>query len=110
MAVRDQWDNAIAPDAADPLGQCVYGSRLLGSEPALVLHGGGNTSVKTTVDDVAGSPVDVLYVKGSGSDLASIERTGFAALRLARLAELLQLERLTDAQMMNELRCARLDA
>jgi rhamnose utilization protein RhaD (predicted bifunctional aldolase and dehydrogenase)/NAD(P)-dependent dehydrogenase (short-subunit alcohol dehydrogenase family) len=108
--VRDRWSDAVAPDAADPLGQCVYGSRLLGSEPTVVLHGGGNTSVKTTVDDLTGPPIEVLYVKGSGSDLASIERAGFTALRMARLTELLRLERLADAQMMNELRCARLDA
>jgi rhamnose utilization protein RhaD (predicted bifunctional aldolase and dehydrogenase)/NAD(P)-dependent dehydrogenase (short-subunit alcohol dehydrogenase family) len=94
----------------DPLGQCVYGSRLLGAEPALVLHGGGNTSVKSTVEDVLGEPVEVLHVKGSGWDLATIERAGFTALRLDRLRALLRLDRLSDEQMMNELRCARLDA
>src|SRR5436190_2419235 len=108
--VRDLWDSSEAPGAEDPLGQCVYGSRLLGAEPALVLHGGGNTSVKTTVADLTGEPVDVLYVKGSGWDLATIEREGFTALRLARLHALLGVERLSDARMMNELRCARLDA
>jgi rhamnose utilization protein RhaD (predicted bifunctional aldolase and dehydrogenase)/NAD(P)-dependent dehydrogenase (short-subunit alcohol dehydrogenase family) len=107
--VRDRWDNEAAPNAADPLGQCIYGSRLLGAEPSLVLHGGGNTSVKTIVDDVTGAPLEVVYVKGSGSDLASIERHGFTALRMARLTELLRLERLADAAMMNELRCARID-
>jgi len=88
----------------------VYGSRLLGAESSLVLHGGGNTSVKSTVDDIIGTPVDVLHVKGSGWDLATIERAGFTALRLDRLHALLRLERLSDARMMNELRCARLDA
>jgi rhamnose utilization protein RhaD (predicted bifunctional aldolase and dehydrogenase)/NAD(P)-dependent dehydrogenase (short-subunit alcohol dehydrogenase family) len=106
--MRDRWNADDAPD--DPLGQCVYGSRLLGSEPSLVLHGGGNTSVKTTVADLTGDAVPVLHVKGSGWDLATIERAGFTAVRLARLIELLRLERLSDTQMMNELRCARLDA
>jgi rhamnose utilization protein RhaD (predicted bifunctional aldolase and dehydrogenase)/NAD(P)-dependent dehydrogenase (short-subunit alcohol dehydrogenase family) len=110
VIVRDRWDKAEAPDAGDPLGQCVYGSRLLGAEPTLVLHGGGNTSVKTTVEGLVEGPIEVLYVKGSGWDLATIERAGFTALRLGRTRDLLRLERLSDRQMMNELRCARLDA
>src|SRR5689334_25374846 len=103
-------ENRWAETTTDPLDQCVHGSRLLGAEPDLVLHGGGNTSVKVTVDDITGVPVEVLYVKGSGWDLASIERPGFAPLRLNRLLELLQLPELTDSAMMNELRCALLDA
>ncbi len=106
--MENRWDATAAPD--DPLDRCVYGSRLLGSEPNLVLHGGGNTSVKLTVTDVTGRQVDALYVKGSGWDLASIERPGFAPLRLHRLRELLTCERLPDSRMMNELRCALLDA
>src|SRR5207244_6102802 len=70
----------------------------------------GNTSVKDVVADVTGEPVDVLHVKGSGWDLATIERAGFAPLRLARLRALLALTALSDRQMMNELRCASLDA
>ena len=108
--MQDRWNAAAAPGADDPLGQCVYGSRLLGAEPSLVLHGGGNTSAKSTVEDVVGEPTEVLYVKGSGWDLATIEREGFTALRLDRLRALLRLERLSDERMMNELRCARLDA
>ncbi len=109
FVVSDRWDSAAAPGADDPVGQCVYGSRLLGAEPTLVLHGGGNTSVKTTTSDVFGDAVEVLHVKGSGWDLASIEREGFTALRLDRLLRLLRLERLADSRMMNELRAARLD-
>jgi rhamnose utilization protein RhaD (predicted bifunctional aldolase and dehydrogenase)/NAD(P)-dependent dehydrogenase (short-subunit alcohol dehydrogenase family) len=93
-----------------PLDELVHGSRLIGRDPSLVLHGGGNTSVKLTVRDVTGAPVEALYVKGSGWDLASIEPAGFAPLRLARLRELLTVPRLSDRQMMNELRCALLDA
>ena len=104
------WDERAAPGPDDPLGQCVYGSRLLGAQPALVLHGGGNTSVKATVPDVFGDPVEVLYVKGSGSDLATIDRTGFTALRLDAVKALLRLDSLSDTRMMNELRAARLDA
>lgn len=92
------------------LDELVRVSRLIGSDPDLVLHGGGNTSVKAMLPDLTGAPIDVLYVKGSGWDLASIEPAGFAPLRLARLRELLTLDALSDKQMMNELRCALLDA
>ena len=108
--MQNRWDAAAAPPAGEPLAECVYGSRLLGSEPNLVLHGGGNTSVKGIARMLTGESIEVLYVKGSGWDLASIEARGFPALRLARLRELLALERMTDSEMMNELRCARLDA
>src|SRR5581483_383429 len=108
--MQNRWDPAVAPAAGEPLAECVYGSRLLGSEPDLVLHGGGNTSVKGTARLLTGESIDVLYVKGSGWDLATIATPGFPALRLERLRELLVLERMTDSEMMNELRCARLDS
>ena len=60
----------------------IYTTRLLGREPALVLHGGGNTSVKTTVRDLVGEEVEVLCVKGSGGDMAAIEPAGLPAVRL----------------------------
>src|ERR687888_251599 len=63
----------------------VYTTRLLGCEPKLVLHGGGNTSVKTTLPDLLGETVTVLCVKGSGSDMAAIEPTGLPAVRLERV-------------------------
>jgi rhamnose utilization protein RhaD (predicted bifunctional aldolase and dehydrogenase)/NAD(P)-dependent dehydrogenase (short-subunit alcohol dehydrogenase family) len=103
-------DNRWAETHTDELDACVYGSRLLGREPDLVLHGGGNTSVKRTEVDITGRPVEVLHVKGSGWDLADIERAGFAPLRLDRLRELLTVPSLPDSAMMNELRCALLDA
>jgi len=108
--VRNRWDENEAPADGDLLDQCVYVSRLLGADPDLVLHGGGNTSVKTTTRDALGRHVDSLLVKGSGWDLASIERPGFAPLRLERLREIVQAESLSDSEMMNELRCALLDA
>lgn len=108
--MRNRWSAADAPDNSDPVASLVYASRLLGADTGLVLHGGGNTSVKTTVTDLTGEPVSVLHVKGSGSDLATMTASGFTALRLDRLRALLRLERLGDLEMMNELRCARLDA
>ncbi|EQD28010.1 short chain dehydrogenase, partial [mine drainage metagenome] len=66
----------------DEIDEIVKFSRLLGSDKNLVLHGGGNTSVKVKERDHTGKEIDVLRVKGSGSDLASIERTGFTGLRM----------------------------
>jgi rhamnose utilization protein RhaD (predicted bifunctional aldolase and dehydrogenase)/NAD(P)-dependent dehydrogenase (short-subunit alcohol dehydrogenase family) len=93
----------------DPLDLRVYTSRLLGRDPSLVLHGGGNTSVKLRVADFYGDATDVLYVKGSGSDLASIERRGFSPVRLAPLLRMAEREALGDADMVRELRAALLD-
>src|SRR6516164_8877573 len=67
----------------------VYTTRLIGRDPKLVLHGGGNTSVKTTMADLLGEEVAVLCVKGSGSDMATIEPAGLPAVRLDRLRKLL---------------------
>src|SRR5215471_12712879 len=66
----------------------VYASRLLGGDRRLVLHGGGNTSLKTTLPDLFGDPADVLCIKGSGWDLAKIEAAGLPAVRLAPLQRL----------------------
>lgn len=87
-----------------------YTTRLLGGVPDLVQHGGGNTSVKTTMTDPLGKPVDVLCVKGSGWDMAVIEPPGLPAVRLAPLQELIALEQLTDEDMVNIQRCNLLDS
>ena len=93
----------------DDIARRVYTSRLLGRNPELVLHGGGNTSVKLRRRDIFGDEEDVLYIKGSGWDLATIEAPGFAPVRMSHLLRLAQLETLTDIQMANELRLATLD-
>src|SRR5207244_12828686 len=76
------------PDALPIFGRDlalrVYTTRLLGRDPHLVLHGGGNTSVKTTMPDLLGEAVDAICVKGSGADMATIEPAGLPALRLDR--------------------------
>ena len=104
-----RWDPATAPADDDLVGGCVHASRLLGSDPALVLAGGGNSSVKTVEIDVHGEPVDVVWVKGSGWDMGSIEPAGFAPLRLGPVARLAELESLSDSTMANELKAASLD-
>ena len=107
--MKNLWDNADAGAAGDALQTRVYTSRLLGQEPDLVLHGGGNTSVKTTVSDLFGDDVDVIYVKGSGWDLATIEAAGFAPVRLQPLQRLAELDTLSDSDMVREQRVAMLD-
>ncbi len=81
----------------------VYTSRLIGRNRQLVLHGGGNTSVKCRVKNLLGEDETVLYVKGSGRDLAAIDPEGFAGLRLEPLKRLARLETLSDPDMENEL-------
>ncbi len=85
----------VAPDVA----LRVYTSRLLGGDPRLVLHGGGNTSVKTVLPDLLGAPEEVLCVKGSGWDMANIEPPGLPAVRLAPLRRLRDRESLSDEDM-----------
>ena len=76
-----------------------YTTRLLGSVPQLVLHGGGNTSVKTTVKDLIGDEWDVLCVKGSGWDMGIIEPTGLPAVKIAPLLKARKLSKLSDEDM-----------
>ncbi len=98
----DRGDDTLV----DPFAELVEVSRILGSDPRLVLHGGGNTSVKTMRRDVSGKDIPVLLVKGSGHDLATIGPEGFATLRLERLRELLPPPLIGDLELLNELRCA----
>ncbi len=93
----------------DPLQLRVYTSRLIGQEPDLVLHGGGNTSVKGETLDLFGQKEDVLFVKGSGWDLASIEKEGFAPVRLDALKRMAELESLSDTEMVRAQRTAMTD-
>jgi rhamnose utilization protein RhaD (predicted bifunctional aldolase and dehydrogenase)/NAD(P)-dependent dehydrogenase (short-subunit alcohol dehydrogenase family) len=88
----------------------VYTTRLLGRDPALVLHGGGNTSVKTQAKDLLGDDVDVLCVKGSGWDMAAIEPAGLPAVKLEPLRRLKPLSRLSDEDMVNYQRINLLDS
>ncbi len=105
------WDAAEAMRFAsdETLGLRIYSSQLLGRDADLVLHGGGNTSVKGLRRNVFGEQEDVLFVKGSGWDLQSIAAGGFAPVRLRHLQALASLPSLSDTDMMRELRVALLD-
>jgi len=108
MAVQHRWSDAAAREAIarygaqgvnEDLALRTYSARLLGADPELVLHGGGNTSVKTTVHGLLGEPIPVLCVKGSGWDLGTIEPPGHPAVRLEPLQALRALDALSDEAM-----------
>ena len=87
-----------------------YTTRLLGSDPKMVLHGGGNTSVKTKIKDQLGEDVDVICIKGSGWDMGVIEPAGLPAVRLEPLRKLRKLDKLSDEDMVNFQRINLLDS
>lgn len=88
----------------------VYTSHLIGAEASLVMHGGGNTSVKGSVRNVLGDEVEAVFVKGSGWDLSNIEPKGFPAVALDHLRRMCRLEKLSDEDMVNEQRTHMFDA
>lgn len=106
--MKSRWVEAEAKKAVEHYGKMginadlairTYTTRLLGGDPELVLHGGGNTSVKTVFEDDDGSMVDVLCVKGSGWDMGTIEPQGLPAVRLEPLKALVKFDTLTDERM-----------
>jgi rhamnose utilization protein RhaD (predicted bifunctional aldolase and dehydrogenase)/NAD(P)-dependent dehydrogenase (short-subunit alcohol dehydrogenase family) len=108
--MKSLWnDKEAAPFLNDDLALRVYTSRLLGREPNLVLHGGGNTSVKSRIHNLFGEEEELLYVKGSGWDLATIEAPGFAPVRLDTLLKMAEPERLSDSDMVKGQRAAMTD-
>jgi rhamnulose-1-phosphate aldolase/alcohol dehydrogenase len=106
--VEDRWP-AVAPAAAGPLEELVFASRLLGADRAVANFGGGNTSVKGTTVDHAGREIDVLWVKGSGSDLATMRPADVTALRLAEVLPLSARAAMSDEEMVAHLARCQLD-
>ena len=104
--MKNRWNRSDAAAFPGELGLRVYSSRLLGGNPALVLHGGGNTSVKTLEENVFGETEAILRVKGSGWDLATIEEPGFSPCRLDHLRKLAGLESLSELRMAAELKAS----
>ncbi|HFQ13738.1 MAG TPA: bifunctional aldolase/short-chain dehydrogenase, partial [Gammaproteobacteria bacterium] len=108
--MQNRWDDeAAAACGGDLLQLRVYTSRLLGQDPDLVLHGGGNTSVKIRQADFFGEEEDLLFVKGSGWDLATIEVAGFPAVKQEVLLKMARLEQLSDTDMVRLQRTAMID-
>ncbi|XPV68250.1 MAG: class II aldolase/adducin family protein [Halarcobacter sp.] len=102
--MENLWDENEAKSFEGDLALRVYTSNLLGRSDELVLHGGGNTSVKSKVDGE-----DILYVKGSGWDLVSIKEEGFAPVKLDTLKKMATLEELSDSDMVNKQKAAMID-
>ena len=102
--MQSLWQEPV--NAKDDLDVRVHSSRIIGMDSDLVLHGGGNTSVKSTVKNLFGEVEEILYVKGSGWDLATIERAGFAPVRMDTLIKLSNLEHLSDTDMVNSQKSA----
>jgi len=97
-------------DVSKDIALRVYTSRLIGADPSLVLHGGGNTSVKSVTTNAVGEEINVLYVKGSGWDLDTLEPPGLPGVQLDHLIKLRNLDCLSDEDMVNEQRTHLLDA
>src|SRR5262247_367389 len=105
-----EYVERFAPRWGEPLALRVYTSRLIGRDPDLVMHGGGNTSLKGHVTTLVGDRVEALFVKGSGWDLDAIEPPGLPAVDLAHLRKLRKLGALSDPEMVNQLRTHLFDA
>ena len=100
--MKSLWSDEEAAGYEGDLGLRVYTSRLLGRDKSLVLHGGGNTSVKIREKNLFGDEEIVFYVKGSGWDLETIEPRGFSPLRLAQVLRLAELPALSDPEMVKQ--------
>src|SRR5438552_5413058 len=105
-----EYVERFAPRWGEPLALRVYTSRLIGRDPDLVMHGGGNTSLKGDLTTLVGDRVEALFVKGSGWDLDAIEPPGLPAIDLAHLRRLRALAALSDEEMVNQLRTGLFDA
>ena len=101
--MKSLWSDREAEQFRGDLGLRVYTSRLLGRDKSLVLHGGGNTSVKIREKTLFGEEETILYVKGSGWDLETIEPQGFSPVLLAHVLRLAELPSLSDPEMVNQL-------
>lgn len=105
-----EYVDRYAPRWGEALALRVYTSRLIGRDPDLVMHGGGNTSLKGKLKTLVGDEVEVLFVKGSGWDLDTIEPPGLPAVDLSHLRKLRRLDHLSDEEMVNQLRTHLFDA
>lgn len=107
--MKSLYNESEAATFKSDLDLRVYTSRLLGRDSSLVLHGGGNTSVKSTVTNLFGETEEVLYVKGSGWDLATIKAEGFAPVKMDMLLKMAKLDYLSDSDMVKYQRAAMID-
>lgn len=107
--VSNEWDEAEAAKARTTLEQVLLASHLLGANRALANFGGGNTSAKGTTTDHVGRQVAAIWVKGSGSDLATMSSRDFTALRLDEILPLFEHDELSDEDMVAHLARCQID-
>jgi len=107
--MKNRWDEQTASACDTDLDLRVFTSRLIGSDRNLVLHGGGNTSLKSSTINRFGETLDIIWVKASGYDLASMGEEGYTALELAKVLRLAELDELSDPDMVADLKVARLN-
>jgi rhamnulose-1-phosphate aldolase/alcohol dehydrogenase len=108
--VQNLWDNVKAPKEQGGLDQLVYRSNIIGSDRRVCNWGGGNTSSKIIVKDFRGRDVEVMYVKGSGSDLATMKAGNFTGLRMEDIRPLFELPAMSDEDMVAYLANCMIDA
>ncbi|MBV8989880.1 MAG: bifunctional aldolase/short-chain dehydrogenase [Solirubrobacterales bacterium] len=107
--VRDEWSEADAAEAGSTLEQVLMASHLLGSNRAVANYGGGNTSAKGTATDHIGREVSAMWVKGSGSDMATMSASDFTPLRLDEIMPLFERSEMSDEDMVEHLVRCQLD-
>ncbi len=108
--VANLWDQDKASQVSKGLGELVYRSNLLGSDRSVANWGGGNTSMKTIETDFRGRPIEVMWVKGSGSDLATMQERHFTGLRLEDVKPLIERSEMSDEDMVAYLAHCMLDS
>ncbi|MEE4565803.1 bifunctional aldolase/short-chain dehydrogenase [Paenibacillus polymyxa] len=108
--VQSLWNSSQASEQKSTLEQLVYRSNLIGTDRSVCNWGGGNTSAKTTIQDFRGREVEVMYVKGSGSDLATMKAHNFTGLRMEDIRPLFEREEMSDEDMVAYLANCMIDA
>lgn len=108
--VQSLWNAAQASEQTNGLDELVYRSNLIGADRRVCNIFGGNTSTKTTVQDFRGRDVEVMYVKGSGSDLASMKAGNFTGLRMDDIRPLFERAEMSDEEMVAYLGNCMIDA
>lgn len=108
--VKNLWSAEAANNLTTGLDELVYRSNLIGSDRAVCNWGGGNTSTKTVEKDFRGRDIEVMWVKGSGSDLATMEAKNFTGLKLEDIRPLIDREEMPDAEMVDYLSHCMMDS
>ncbi|AYB43704.1 bifunctional aldolase/short-chain dehydrogenase [Paenibacillus lautus] len=108
--VQSLWEQSKAQQAQNTLDELVYRSNLIGADRRVCNWGGGNTSSKTTIQDFRGNDVEVMYVKGSGSDLATMKAGNFTGLRMEDIRPLFERDSMSDEEMVAYLGHCMVDA